>query len=90
MDDRQRECGGLAGAGLGDAEKVAPRQRDRDGLALDGSGLVVAFVLQRLQDRRSEAEIGKIHQLLGLSRGRAQWRRGQHVSKRSATRGPLP
>src|SRR5262249_40989705 len=55
--------------GLGDAEKVAPRQRDRDGFALDGSGQLVAFVLQRLQDRRGEAEIGKGGQLLILSRG---------------------
>ena len=72
MDDGQRERGGLAGAGLGDAEEVAPGQRDRDGLRLDGGRRLVAFALQRLQDRRSEAEIGKIHQLLDLSRGRAQ------------------
>ena len=38
MEDRQRERGGLAGAGLGDAEQVAAGQNDRDGLGLDGGG----------------------------------------------------
>ena len=59
VDDRQGECGGLAGAGLGDAEQVAAGEHDRDGLGLDGRRRLVAFVLQRLEDRRGEAEIGK-------------------------------
>ncbi len=38
----QHECGGLAGAGLRDAQDVAPRQHVRDGLFLDRRGLGVA------------------------------------------------
>ena len=59
VDDRQRECGRLACARLGDAEYVAPGEDDRDGFGLDGGRRFVAFVLQRLEDRRGEAEIGK-------------------------------
>ena len=35
VDHRQHEAGGLAGAGLGDADDVAPHQHRRDRLALD-------------------------------------------------------
>ena len=41
-EHRQHEGGGLAGAGLGDAEHVAPRENVRDGLLLDGGGGLVA------------------------------------------------
>ena len=41
---RQRERRGLAGAGLGDAEHVAPREHVRDGLILNGGG---SFVTSR-------------------------------------------
>ena len=37
---RQHEGGGLAGAGLGDAEHVAPCEDVRNGLLLDRGGLV--------------------------------------------------
>ena len=70
MQDRQGECGGLAGAGLGDAQQVAAGQHARYGLRLDRRGRGVAFVLQRLEDRRGEAEFGKIRQWIGLSCGR--------------------
>ena len=57
LQDRQGEGGGLAGAGLGDAEQVAPVEDAGDGLRLDRGGRVVAFAGQRLEQRRSEAEI---------------------------------
>src|SRR5262249_37826475 len=37
-DHRERECGSLAGAGLGDTEHVAPGEHVRDRLFLDGGG----------------------------------------------------
>ncbi len=44
VDHRQGEGGGLAGAGLGDAQHVAAGQGDRDRLFLDrGRGLVAGF-----------------------------------------------
>ena len=39
---RQDEGGGLSGAGLGDAEHVAPREHVRNGLFLNGSRIGVA------------------------------------------------
>ena len=71
MQDRQGECGRLAGAGLGDAQQVAAGQHARYGLRLDGRGRGVAFVLQRLENRRGKAEFGKVRQWIGLSCGRA-------------------
>jgi hypothetical protein len=47
-EDRQRERGGLAGAGLGLAEHVAACQQRRDGRGLDRRGRLVADVGQRL------------------------------------------
>jgi hypothetical protein len=38
LQDRQREAGGLAGAGLRGAEKVAAGENDGDGLRLDRGG----------------------------------------------------
>ena len=46
----QREGCGLAGAGLGDAEKIAARQQFGNGAGLDGGGLVVAFGGDGLED----------------------------------------
>jgi hypothetical protein len=40
VDHRQHEGGGLAGAGLGDADQVAAHQHGRDRLALDRRRLV--------------------------------------------------
>ena len=47
VDHRQHEAGGLAGAGLGDADEVAAHQHRRDRLRLDRRRLVVAAVGDR-------------------------------------------
>ena len=44
LQQRQGETGGLAGAGLGTGENVAPLQNDRDGLALYRRGFAVALI----------------------------------------------
>jgi hypothetical protein len=44
LQERQREAGGLAGAGLRGAEQVSSGEDDRDGLRLDGSGFGVAML----------------------------------------------
>ena len=49
-EHRQHEGGGFAGAGLRNAEHVAPRQDVRDGLLLDGGG---SFVAGRLDGRKN-------------------------------------
>ena len=62
MKDRQREGGGLAGAGLRDADDVAARQDDRNGLRLDRRRRVVFLFGQRTQDGFGEAEVVKCGQ----------------------------
>ena len=57
--DRQREGGRLAGAGLGEADDVTPLEQRRDGLRLDRRGRLVAHVRQRLQHCGGEAEVGE-------------------------------
>ena len=52
----QDEGGGLAGAGLGDADDIAARQRMGDRLRLDGRRLGVAAGLNRGQDFRAQSE----------------------------------
>ena len=71
VEDREREGGGLAGAGLGDADDVAAGQRQGDGLSLNGRGRDVVFFLERTRDRIGEAEILKGGQsfVLSMSRG---------------------
>ena len=59
MQDRQREGGGLAGAGLGDADDVAAGENDRNGLRLDRRRRVVFLFGQRAQDGLGEAEVIK-------------------------------
>jgi hypothetical protein len=44
LQDRQREAGGLAGAGLRGGEQVAAGENDGDGLRLDGGGGGVALL----------------------------------------------
>jgi hypothetical protein len=56
---RQRESGGLAGAGLGNAQQVAPFQQGRDGLALDRRGFGITLGFKRTQDRLGKAEFFK-------------------------------
>src|SRR5581483_4223412 len=48
-------------------QEVASGKNDGDGLRLNRGGRQVAFALQRLQDRRGEAQIGKIRQWIGSS-----------------------
>ncbi len=62
MQDRQREGRRLAGAGLGDAQKVAAGQDMGDRLRLDGRGQGVALGRERFEQRGREAEIGKLGQ----------------------------
>ncbi len=49
VDHRQHEAGGLAGAGLGDADDVAAHQHRGDRLALDRGGLVIARLAHRAE-----------------------------------------
>jgi hypothetical protein len=57
MQDRQHEGGGLAGAGLGDAEDVAPLKLRADRLRLDRGRGGEFGALQRRCQRGGEAEI---------------------------------
>ena len=65
VDHRQDEAGGLAGAGLGDADQVLAHQDRRDGGALDGRGLAVAAVVNGAEQFVGKAEIGKSHSKSG-------------------------
>ena len=57
VEDRQRERGGLAGAGLRDAEDIALGERGRDRLRLDRRGALVAVGDERVEDRLRELEL---------------------------------
>ena len=57
LEDRQGEGRGLAGAGGGLAEQVAPGHQRRDRLLLDRRGLLVAEAGQRLQQLRPQPEV---------------------------------
>ena len=59
LQDGQREGGGLAGAGLRQAEEVTAGQDGRDGLGLDGRRRDIVFLGQRAQQRLAELEFGK-------------------------------
>ena len=59
VQDRQGEGGGLAGARLGDAEKVPPGHDGGNGLGLDGGGCLVALALQRLEQEGIQAKFGE-------------------------------
>ena len=48
MEDGKREGGGLAGAGLGDADQVAPGHQYGNCLRLDGRRLGVADLILEL------------------------------------------
>ncbi len=61
-DHRQREGGGLAGAGLGDAEHVAAREHVRYRLFLDGGRSGVAGRLNRGENFFGQAELRKGHE----------------------------
>ena len=57
VQDGQREGGGLAGAGLGDALDVAAGHHQRDRLHLDRGGSRVALGGERLEEGRGQAEL---------------------------------
>ena len=65
VDDRQRERGGLAGAGLREADEVAPAQRERDRVALDRRRSGVARVRDGREDALVEAEVLETDGLVG-------------------------
>jgi len=58
-DHRQREAGGLAGAGLGDAQNVTAFKRMGDRAGLDRGGGLVAGFCNGLQDPGVQFQIGK-------------------------------
>jgi len=57
LQHRQREPGGLAGAGLRGAEQVAACENYGDGLRLDGGGYGVALLGNAAEQLGGEAEI---------------------------------
>jgi len=71
VEDRQREGGGLAGSGLGDADEVAPGHQRGNRLRLDRRRLAIAHFGHSGDERRGEAEAVEIFQLLFLSISRA-------------------
>ena len=56
LQHRQREGGGLAGAGLGDAEQIAAGQQVGDGGCLDGRWLNETRLVEGAQQRLGKAE----------------------------------
>ena len=56
LQQRQGEGGGLAGAGGGLAQEIAPLEQRRDRLALDGGGFLVAEGGECLDEGGGEAE----------------------------------
>ena len=56
MQQRQGKAGGLAGAGLRGAEKIAASQDDGYGLQLDGGGFGVALLGNSAEQLGREAE----------------------------------
>ena len=59
MQDRQREGRGLAGSGLGDADDVAARHQERDGLGLDRGWREVFFLGEGTCDGVVEIEVSE-------------------------------
>ena len=57
---RQRESGGLAGAGLRHADHVMPVEQDGDALGLDGGGGFVTDFAEGLEQRFAQTERGKV------------------------------
>ena len=72
VQQRQRERGGLAGAGRGLAEHVAAGEQRRDRLALHRRRLFVAERRERVDEARIEAECGESRVL--IVRAEVLWR----------------
>ena len=60
LKDGQGEGGGLAGAGLGDAQDIAALENQRNGLGLDRGGGGIAFGRKGLKERLDEAKRCKV------------------------------
>ena len=87
VDHRQHEAGGLAGAGLGDADQVAHHQYGRDRRGLDRRGFGIAGVPDRAEQFVGEAEVGEVHAGARKSRpgdGRAAPRPGGRAKLRKS------
>jgi hypothetical protein len=74
LDDRQREAGGLAGAGLRRAHDVATLQHDRNRFGLDRRRMDITLFGQGAQDFRRQAEIFETDCRGGWSGFRVLWR----------------
>ena len=61
LDDGDGEGGGLARARLREPDQVAPLERERHGLRLDGRGVLVPRLAKRFEHRLGEPEIGERH-----------------------------
>ena len=72
LQEREREAGGLAGAGLGGAEEVAAGEDDGDGLGLDGRGLRIALLLDGAQQLGQQPEAFEGRTNSGLLNGSAR------------------
>jgi hypothetical protein len=57
LQDRQRETGGLAGAGLSAGEDVAPFEHDGNGLLLNRRGFAIALFIDGTQQFGRQAEV---------------------------------
>ena len=66
-EDRQYERGGLAGAGLSDADQVMSGKDMRDGGRLDRRGFGVTGLLDGFEDAGVEAKNTKRHKLPGCA-----------------------
>ena len=64
LQNGQGEGGRLAGAGLGAAQHVLSRQRQGDGLFLNGGGPLIALLPHRRQQGRGQAHGFKAHAIL--------------------------
>ena len=84
MQDRQREGGGLAGAGLGDADDIATGHQNRNCLLLDRSWRFVFFLGQRTEDGTVEIEVLEVRQSQSFCY--AQWRSRRVSTLRPALR----
>jgi len=62
-DHRQGEAGGLAGAGLGNAQNIAALQRLGDGLGLNRGRCFVSGFFNSLQYARVQREVGKFRHM---------------------------
>ena len=77
VQDGEGKGGGLAGAGLGDADHVTASEREGNGLSLDGGGREVVLFFEGTRDGIGEAEIlkGGQKRVLSIKKGRrpAPW-----------------